>query len=141
MRSFSNTVDIAAPSDRVWRIMVDVERWPEWTRSMTTVRRLEGGPFAVGSSAWISQPKLRPAVWTVTELKAGRSFTWSARGPGFRVSGTHSVEPIEGGSRVTLSLQFDGLLGGLMGSLFKKLNVEYMDLEAGGLKRRSEERA
>ena len=139
MRNFQKTVDIAAPSERVWKVMIDVERWPEWTKSMETIRRLDGGPFAIGSSAWISQPKLRPGVWTVTQLEAGRSFTWSASGPGFRVFGSHVVEPTESGSRVTLSIRFEGLLGGIVGRLLRKLNVEYMDMEAAGLKRRSEE--
>ena len=139
MRNFQKTVDIAAPSERVWKVMIDVERWPEWTKSMETIRRLEGGPFAIGSSAWISQPKLRPAVWTVTQFDAGRSFTWSANGPGFRVFGSHVVEPTESGSRVTLSIRFEGLLGGIVGRLLRKLNVEYMEMEAVGLKRRSEE--
>ena len=139
MRSFHKTVDIAAPPERVWAVMIDVERWPEWTKSMETIRRLEGGPFAIGSSTWISQPKLRPAVWTVTQFDAGRSFTWSASGPGFRVFGSHGVEPIESGSRATLSIRFEGLLGGIVGHLLRKLNVEYMEMEAAGLKRRSEE--
>jgi uncharacterized protein YndB with AHSA1/START domain len=138
MRTFHKTVDIAARPERVWKIMVDVERWPEWTKSMQTIRRLEGGPFVLGSRAWISQPKLRPSVWTVTQFDAGHSFTWSASGPGFRVLGIHGVEPIEDGSRVTLSIRFEGLLGGIMGRLLRKLNVEYMDMEAAGLKLRSE---
>src|SRR6185369_5786539 len=101
MRRFSKTVDIAAPPERVWQVMVDVERWPEWTRSANSVRRLDRGAFTIGSRARISQPKLLPAVWTVTQLNEGRSFTWAAGGPGFRVSGTHAVESIESGTRAT----------------------------------------
>jgi uncharacterized protein YndB with AHSA1/START domain len=139
MRTFTKTVDIDAPPERVWKIMVDVERWPEWTRSVKSVRRLDGGPLAVGSRARISQAKLLPAVWTVTHFDASRSFTWSAAGPGFRVSGRHSVEAVASGSRVTLTLQFDGLFGSVVARLLRKLNLEYMDLEAAGLKRRSED--
>jgi uncharacterized protein YndB with AHSA1/START domain len=139
MRTFYKTVDIAAAPERVWKVMVDVERWPEWTKSMSRVRRLDNGPFRVGSRARVSQPKLLPAVWTVTRFDAGRSFTWSAGSFGFRVSGSHSVEPIASGSRATLTLQFDGVLGGLIARLLRNLNVEYMDLEAAGLKRRSEQ--
>src|SRR5262245_36853891 len=138
MRTFSKSIDIAAKPERVWRILIDVERWPEWTKSMQTVRRLEGGVFTMGSSAWISQPKLRPAVWTVTQFEPGRSFTWTAKAPGLRVLGTHSVQPTDGGSQVTLSVQFNGLLGGLWVTYRAKLNNEYLALEAEGLKKRSE---
>ena len=139
MRTFNKTVDIAAPPDRVWKVMVDVERWREWTRSIKNVRRLDGGPFGVGSRARVSQPKLLPAVWTVTRFEPLRSFTWSSGSPGLRVSGSHSVEAIDRGSRVTLGLQFDGLFGSLVARLLRKLNLEYLDLEAAGLKRRCEE--
>jgi uncharacterized protein YndB with AHSA1/START domain len=138
MRTFTKSIDIAARPERVWRILIDVERWPEWTRSMQTVRRLEGGTFGMGSSAWISQPKLRPAVWTVTQFEPGRSFTWTAKAPGLRVLGTHSVQPVDEGSQVTLSVQFNGLLGGLLARYLAKLNNEYLALEAEGLKKRSE---
>jgi len=140
MRTFQKTIDIAASPERVWKVMVDIERWPEWTKSVTSIKRLDGGSFAIGSRARISQPKHLPAVWTVTQFGTNRSFTWSAPGPGFRVYGTHGVEAIEGGTRATLSLRFDGLLGGIVARLLRKLNVEYMDLEAAGLKRRSEDR-
>jgi len=49
MRKFSITTDIAAPAERVWQLMRDTDRWHEWTPSVTSVKRLGGGPFAVGS--------------------------------------------------------------------------------------------
>src|SRR5689334_19945428 len=112
MGNFTTTVDIEASPDRVWGIMVDVERWSEWTRSITSIKRLEAGPFVVGSRARVLQPKLRPAVWIVTKLDTGRSFTWESRNPGVRVIGFHGVEPTEKGSRATLSVQMDGPFSG-----------------------------
>jgi uncharacterized membrane protein len=141
MTHFSVTTEIDAPPERVWAVMRDVERWPEWTPSVTSVQRLDGGPFTVGSRAHIRQPKLPPADWRVTELDEGRSFAWVTRSPGVRVTGRHSVEPREGGSRVTLSLDFAGLLGPLVARLTRGLNERYLALEARGLTERSEGRA
>jgi carbon monoxide dehydrogenase subunit G len=133
------TIEIDAPPERVWRVMANVERWHEWTASIRSIRRLEGGPFTVGSSACVSQPKLRDTIWTVTHLEPGRSFTWTSSVSGlFRATGIHSVEPTGKGSRVTLSVEFKGLLGGLAGLAFGKVTDEYVAMEAAGLKRKCE---
>ena len=132
------TIDIDAPPQRVWQVMIDVVRWREWTASITSIERLDTGPFKVGSRARVLQPKLRPAVWTVTQLEPGWSFTWTSGIPGVRVIGVHAVEPVGQGSRAVLSVEFKGLFGGLVARLMRKLNDEYVGMEAAGLKRRCE---
>jgi len=93
VRDFAISVDIAAPPPVVWAVMRDVERWPEWTTTVTRIERLDSGPLTVGSRLRIRQPKLLPADW------------WIA-------------------ARLT-----------------RRLNTEYLGIEAAGLKRRAEERA
>ena len=137
MTDFSITVNIAAPPDRVWAVMADVERWSEWTPTITQIQRLERGPLVVGSRARVRQPKLPSAVWQVSELLEGRSFTWVSRSPGVLVTATHSVEPTVQGTRATLSLRFSGLFGPLIARLTRGLNERYLALEAKGLKERS----
>ena len=138
MQTFSKSVQVAAPPDRVWQVMIDVERWSEWTRSVTSIKRLEAGPFTIGSRARVLQPKLFPAVWTVTEINLGRSFTWVSHMPGLAIIGYHAVEAVEQGSRVTLSIRFEGLFSGIAARVFRKLNEEYLSMEAQGLKNRCE---
>ena len=138
MTHFDTAVEIQAPPDRVWSVMRDVERWPEWTPSISSVTRLEGGPFDVGSRARIRQPKLFPAVWRVTELEEGRGFTWVTHSPGVRVRARHYVEPTAQGARATLSLDFSGPLAQIVARLTRGLNERYLALEAKGLKERSE---
>jgi uncharacterized protein YndB with AHSA1/START domain len=139
MAIFSSSIEISAPPERVWPVLIDVERWPEWTPTMISVRRVDAGPLAVGSRARVRQPKLPPAVWQVTELVPGRSFTWISGGIGVRVVARHTVEASStGGSRATVSIQFAGPLGPLFARLTRSLNERYLALEAKGLKGRSE---
>jgi len=139
MRRFTIVTDIAAPPERVWQVMSDVDRWAEWTPSVTRVTRQQGAPFAVGTRVMIRQPKFPPALWTVTSIEPGRSFTWAAVGPGFRSVGTHRVDATSTGSRATLSLDLQGPLGGLFGRLTRGITERYIRFEANGLKARSED--
>lgn len=139
MRKFSITTDITAHVERVWQVMSDVERWHEWTPSVSSIKRLDEGPFRVGSKLVIRQPKFPPAWWKLTAIEPGRSFTWMSTAPGFRVIGHHSVEPTASGSRATLSLEMQGVLGGLWGRLTKDITERYLAMEAAGLKARSED--
>jgi uncharacterized membrane protein len=139
MTGFRIDVEIQAAPEVVWAVMRDVERWPEWTPTVTSIRLLDRGPLTVGSRAIIRQPKLPPAKWRVTELDdPGSSFTWVSKAPGVRVIARHWVEACRAGSRVTLSLRFEGILAGLFARLTRELNDRYLALEAKGLKQRCE---
>ena len=34
----STTIDIEAPVEQVWEVLREVERWPEWAPTVTSVR-------------------------------------------------------------------------------------------------------
>ncbi len=142
---FSITTDIDAPADLVFAVLADVERWPEWTPTVTRVERLDGSslPLTISSRIRIVQPKVPAAEWTVTALEAGRGFRMLSRSPGATVVANHWAEPLGDGkrSRVTLSVTFSGWLGRLIARLMRGLNERYLAEEAAGLKRRSEDQA
>jgi hypothetical protein len=138
---FVKSIDIDALPEVVWPVMADGERWPEWTASVTSVRRLDKGPLRIGSRALIRQPRFPPAVWTVTTLEPGRRFVWKSGMPGMWVHGDHFVEPLGTGTRATLRLTYEGALARLMGRLTRGITNRYLEMEASGLKRRSEDNA
>jgi len=133
---FEATIDVAAPAQLLFEVYTDVKRWPEWTDSVTSAERLDQGPLTVGSRARIKQPRFPATVWEVTEVVAGHSFTWMARGPGIITTASHVVTAPGGGGlvRVTASLEQAGLLGPLLGFLTKKLTNRYLQMELRGLK-------
>ena len=137
-RDFSITVEINAPPETVWHVMADIERWAEWTPSVTRIERLDSGPLAVGSRARVVQPKVPPAVWQVTEFDPGRSFSWKSGSAIAWCVAKHWVEVAEQGSRAGLSLHFGGPLGGIIGRLLTNINNRYLAMEAAGLKEKSE---
>jgi uncharacterized membrane protein len=136
----SRSIDIQASPDVVWGVWGDVERWPEWTASVSRIERLEPGPLAIGHRARVRQPKLPTAVWQVTKLEVGRGFEWVSASPGARVTGYHWIEPQGDGSRVKLGIVFAGPIARLVGWLTRSLSERYLELEANGLKARTERR-
>lgn len=137
-RGVKVAVSIDAPPQKVFGVLCDVERWPEWTPTMISVQRLDSGPFTVGSSARTQQPKLRPTVWKVTELEDNRNFTWVAAAFGLRMTAGHAVRPEGTGSHVELSFEIAGFMAPLVSRLYGALIEEYVGTEALKLKARSE---
>jgi uncharacterized membrane protein len=133
---YSVTANIDAAPEKAFAVLRDVEHWPEWTSSVTSVERLEQGPFAIGSRARMRQPKLRPAVWQVTELEEDRNFTWVARTPGLCMKAGHLIERQGAGSRVELSFELSGLIAPVVSRLYGGLIEQYLTIESRGLKLR-----
>ncbi|WP_062464715.1 SRPBCC family protein [Demequina soli] len=134
--------DVAAPPDRVWAVLSNVDLWPEWTPTVTSVTRPDHGPLRVGSHAKVTQPRLADAEYVVTEVIPGSSFTWEAARPGLRTTAMHRIEPLpDGGAHVALSIEQHGFLGPMVGRLYRGLTDEYLHNEANGLKHRCEDAA
>lgn len=136
MASFTATEVIAATPVQAWAVLADVVRWPRWLPTMAEVVALDSPALAVGSRYRITQPKLRPAVWTVTALEAPRHFTWETTSRGLRVTAHHRLEPMgENGSRVSLEIVFEGWLAPAAALLAGRLTRDYLGVEASALRR------
>jgi uncharacterized membrane protein len=130
------TVD-AAPED-IWRLYVDVERWPEISKNTSEVRRLDSGPLQVGSEAMVRQPGLPRARWRVTALDPGRSFTWETTSPGLTTTGDHIVEPGEAGSVITIGIRLRGPLAGVTEALLGRRVQRSITMEMEGFRQAAE---
>ena len=135
-----DSVEINAPAQLVWQIFSDVERWPEWTESVTSLVARDGTGLAVGKRFAIKQPGMSKLVWKVTEFDHGSSWTWVQRSPGVNVSARHHVIAQPGGrTLVRQQLEQRGVLGALVGRMMIKKTKRFLELEAQGLKARSEQ--
>ncbi len=124
-----------ASPEQVWALFVDVERWPEMTKSISAVRRVDEGPLHVGSEAIIEQPLLPRACWRVTELEPGHSFTWETSARGITTVGGHIVDADGQGSRITLTLRMHGPLARLLYAFTSRLSRRYLTMEMDGFRR------
>jgi uncharacterized membrane protein len=140
--NLGKSIDTQADPASAWAAITDIRSWPRWTASVTSVELLDDGPLRLGSRARVKQPGMQPLVWEVTEFRDGEEFSWTNRSPGVRTVGRHLVRRNDDGStRITLELSQTGPLAGIIGALFGRRNVRYLDLESAGLKAASEEAA
>lgn len=139
---YERALDIAAGPSAVWLVLSEVERWPEWTPSVTGVEPAEpaeaGATLAVATRWRVTQPRMPVLTWVVTEVIPDRSFVWESSAPGLVTAASHILTPVDGGTRLTLMLEQRGWLAGPVGVLTGARTRRYVNAEAEGLKRRCE---
>jgi uncharacterized membrane protein len=134
------SIEIDAPVQVVWQVFSDVERWPEWTESVTSLVGQDGSDLAVGKRFSIKQPGMSKLTWKVTDIDPGLSWTWVQRAPGARAIARHDViaQP-DGRTMVRQQLEQRGILGALVARLMITKTKRFLELEAQGLKTRAEQ--
>lgn len=139
MFDFRYAVEIRVSPARVWAVLTDVERWPDWTTSATKVQRMDIGPLSLGSRTRIWQPRLLPAVWCVTSLdQRNYKFTWTTRSYGIKIIARHQILPVKAHCRVLLSLNYTGFAGSILARVYRDLTWDYLAREGNGLRARCE---
>ncbi len=137
--NIGNEVHIDAPPSVVWDVFTDVERWPEWTRSVREASALDGPGIALGQRFAITQPRLPRLVWEVTEVTPGASWSWHTRSFGAETVASHELVAGADGTVVRQRITYHGPIGLVSGVVMHRLTRRYLALEAAGLKGRVEE--
>jgi uncharacterized membrane protein len=135
-----SAVEIEAPAAVVWDVFSDVERWPEWTASVTRLVALDEPGISVGKRFEIKQPRMPKLVWEVTEVTPGASWTWVQRSPGGLTVARHDViAESDRHTKVRQQIDQRGPVGAMVGLFMRPMTKRYLELEAAGLKARSEQ--
>ena len=93
--------DVAADAAAVWRILTDLECWPEWGPSVRSARTDDDGPLAAGTRGTVTTVAGLRLPFVVSELTPGRSWSWRVAG----IPATdHLVVPTGGGCRVRMAV-------------------------------------
>ena len=134
----TDSIRIAAPIDVVWDITRDVERWHEWTPTVTSVRLHAPGPLQLGSVARIKQPLQPESDWVVSEFCVPRRFAWETQRTGLWMKGSHDLETRADGTESTLRVEARGFLAIVLWPLLRPAMKRAIATENRGLKQRSE---
>ena len=136
---FERSIEIDAPQERVWTVLSDLEAWPRRIETVDSVELLTPPPIDTGARARLKQPKLPEATWEVMAWDAPSFFEWRQQSGGVTNVAGHRVEALDDGrSRLTLTIDMQGLLVPIVGRLYRDLTNRYMAIEAEGMKRAAE---
>jgi len=136
MRAFEATTEIHAPAERVWEILGDGPRYPEWDSGVTRVDgRVEAGE----------------RITVHSEVSPGRAFpvrvarpsptemTWTGGMPLGLFTGVRTFRVVPDGdvTRVSMREEYSGLLTGLMARSIPDLGPSFQRF-VDGLKAHAE---
>ena len=129
-----NSSTLSARPELVWRVLTDVEHWRDWTPTVIDIKPVGSPRMERGARYRVVPPKLRPAIYEVTEHIPNQRFTWEQKLPGGALIADHRIVPGEAGSEVELSFTSKGLLANIAATLFSKTIAQYVATEAQSLK-------
>ena len=124
----------SARAELVWRVLSDVEHWHEWTPTVLEITPFGNALMERGARYRVVQPKLRPAIYEVTEYVPNQHFTWEQKLAGGALVADHRITSRDEATEVELSFTSHGLLANIVASLFSKTIAQYVATEARSLK-------
>ena len=143
MQTLDAAIEIVAPAERVWEVLMDFASYPQWNPFIT---RAEGIPVeGARLRITIRAPGYRPVTFKphVLRVVAGRELTWLGRTflPGL-FDGRHSltVEPLdESRTRFRTHEEVTGILLPVLGKVMRASQQGFEEFSAA-LKTRAEGR-
>ena len=124
-RVYRAEVEIAAPPEAVWAVLVDLPRYAEWNPFTTEVRSsLEPGApvdMRVRMSRWRFTLSQREVLRERTPPEAGRGgrLVWGTTMPGIVAERVQTIDALPGGrTRYVTEDSIEGALAGLTHLLF-----------------------
>ena len=132
-------VDIEAPPETVWSILIEAERWPEWYGGMRDVE-VEGSSDGVlaEDSRMIFNTMKRDFAGTITEFAPPERLAWETVNDDLHAYHAWLIVPTETGSRVVTAESQYGKLARLQ-KVFRPHKLERLhDVWLSELKNKAE---
>jgi uncharacterized protein YndB with AHSA1/START domain len=95
------SIDIAAPRERVFDVVLDPKRLDEWVTIHRRVNKADDGPphqgFEMEQTLHLRGANIK-VRWTLTELEKNARATWEGRGPAHSYARTsYQLSDLDGG--------------------------------------------
>jgi hypothetical protein len=124
MAAIVDSVEIARRPEDVFAYVDQLERHGEWQPNIVSIEVPGGGPTTVGTRA-VEVRKVggrnQKMTYEITEHDPPRSFAFRGVDGPIRPVGRGRVEPLDGGERSRLTLEFDLEGHGLLGKLLRPI--------------------
>jgi ribosome-associated toxin RatA of RatAB toxin-antitoxin module len=132
MREVVRSAMVAVSAERLYELINDVERYPEFVPSCRVARVEERGEGYVIATLGVQRSALNTEFTTRNELEPARRVTMRlVKGPFRFLEGVWDIEPIgEQGCSVTLRLRFEfanRLAGAMFAPLFEETAASLVD--------------
>jgi uncharacterized membrane protein len=104
------SIVINRPVEAVWAYMSDFANLPQWNTGTIETRLISEPPVRKGSTyIWVGQFLGRRMEVTseVTEFEPNRAWAYKSISGPFASTARYSLEPVNGGTRVTISAEGD----------------------------------
>lgn len=130
VRQISAEIQIGAPPERVWAVLTDLARYPQWN----PLFREASGQLAVGNrltlkSVHPSNGRLMTVRPRLLAVDPGRELRWVASLPGI-MTGEHSfiLGPAHGGTHLMQTETYRGLLAHMSGKVISRTQAQFRRL-------------
>lgn len=138
----SNQIDIAAPPQKVWDILINVDSWPEWYAGASNLRLNSTTPGKLAPNAELSWTIMDlDFVSTVKEFEPPYRLSWESRKSTIQGYHTWILIPTDTGTRVVTDESQFGILAWLQGIFVPTKLGKLHDASLAEIKRRAENHA
>ena len=138
MARIEASIVINRPIEDLFEYMADVARNTEWKEGILEAKQTSPGPAAVGATYTYVVQAMGRKIETdgeITEFQAPTRFAWKSTKSPFPMTGGHTLEPANGGVKVTNFMEVEpGGFFKLAEGIMAKQQKSQMERELANLK-------
>jgi hypothetical protein len=131
MKQYEASIDIDAPPERVWAVLLDTAKWPEWDPSCERIEGTVAPGAKIRAFSKLSPGRAFPVK--VAELTPNERMVWSGGMPLglFKGVRTFTLERTSTGTHFSLREVFSGPMLALIGKSIPDMTDAFAQFAAG----------